>query len=218
MSVDSKSIAARLLAAQLAIDAVLANPSLQAALTPFGYTAARMNNARALYEQAEALTAAQKMEYGEQYEATQTVNDLLNTAQTAYKRSLQLARIAFKRNTKAQAGLGLNGERKRTYSGWISQAELFYQGLLASPELLADMAQFGYDAAKVEAEFALVSAVRAAHVEQEREKGEAQDSTQARDAALDELDEWMSDFKTVAHIALTDMGQKLESLGFGPIP
>ncbi len=218
MSADSKSISTRLLAAQLAIDAVLADPSLQAALTPFGYTAARMTSARALYEQAEALTAAQKMEYGEQYEATQTANNLLHTAQTAYKRSLQLARVAFKGNTKAQAGLGLNGERKRTYSGWVSQAELFYQGLLGNAALLADMAQFGYDATKLEAEFALVSAVRAAHVEQEREKGEAQDATQVRDAVLDELDEWLSDFKAVAQVALADMGQKLESLGFGPIP
>lgn len=215
MSADSKSISARLLAAQLAIDAVIADSSLQAALTPFGYTPDRMAAARALYEQAEALTAVQKMEYGEQYEATQTAHILWNTAQTAYKRSLQLARVAFKKNTKAQAGLGLNGERKRTLSGWIGQAELFYQGLLASPAFLAEMAQFGYTQAKVEEELALVAAVRAGNVEQEREKGEAQDSTQMRDAVLDE---WLSDFKSVAQVALADMGQKLEGLGFGPIP
>ena len=87
-----------------------------------------------------------------------------------------------------------------------------------SPALQAEMTKYGYNTAKWEAEYALVQAVVAANVVQEREKGEAQDATKARDAVLDELDEWMSDFKAVSQIALADMGQKLEGLGFGPVP
>ena len=47
---------------------------------------------------------------------------------------------------------------------------------------------------------------------QEQEKGEAQEATQQRDAAIDALDEWLSDFKVVARIALEDTPQLLEAL------
>ncbi|MEL6606343.1 MAG: hypothetical protein AAFP20_24355 [Cyanobacteria bacterium J06614_10] len=42
---------------------------------------------------------------------------------------------------------------------------------------------------------------------------EAQAATQKRDAALDELQDWLSDFLAIAKIALEDDPQKLESLG-----
>jgi hypothetical protein len=209
------SIADRLLAAQVAIDAVLAEATLQAALTPFGYDAAVMTAARGLYEQAEGQTAAQQAEYGDQYAATQAVEAAITAAYTAYMRSLQLARVAFKNNLKGQTALGLNGRRKESLSGWLGQAETLYQGLAADPSLLAEMAKFGYDLAKVQAEAGLVAAVRAANVGQEREKGEAQAATKARDALLAVLDEWLADFKAVAQVALADSPQQLEMLGFG---
>ena len=212
------NMAERLSAAQLAIDAVLADPDVQAALTPYGYDVAAMTAARALYDEVQTLTAVQKLEYGEQYEATQNLNKAWATADAAYTNSLQLARIAFKKNGKGQSALGLNGRRKESYSGWVEQVTLFYKGLLDSPALQAEMTKYGYNTAKWEAEYALVQAVVAANVVQEREKGEAQDATKARDAALDELDEWLSDFKAVSQIALANMGQKLEGLGFGPVP
>jgi hypothetical protein len=39
---------------------------------------------------------------------------------------------------------------------------------------------------------------------QEQEKGEAQAATKQRDAAAEALDEWLSDFRVVAKIALTN--------------
>ena len=39
-----------------------------------------------------------------------------------------------------------------------------------------------------------------------------------RDAKMDELDEWMSDFRAIACVALEDNAQWLEKLEFGTIP
>jgi len=44
---------------------------------------------------------------------------------------------------------------------------------------------------------------------QEKEKGEAQDATEKRDARLDKMDRWMADFKQIAQIALEDNPQWL---------
>jgi len=52
---------------------------------------------------------------------------------------------------------------------------------------------------------------------QEQEKGEAQEATQQRNAAIEALDEWLSDFKVVARIALEDTPQLLEALNLGAV-
>jgi len=59
----------------------------------------------------------------------------------------------------------------------------------------------------------LVQAVAEANAVQEKEKGEAQEATKLRDAALDDLDQWMSDFIAIARLALEERPQYLEKLG-----
>lgn len=66
-----------------------------------------------------------------------------------------------------------------------------------------------------------VKAVEAANLVQEKEKGEAQAATQKRDVAIDELQDWLSDYLAIflwkgfanAKIALEENPQLLEGLG-----
>ena len=46
-----------------------------------------------------------------------------------------------------------------------------------------------------------------------KEKGEAQATTEERDEAFEELDEWISDYISIARIALDQESQYLEVLG-----
>lgn len=59
----------------------------------------------------------------------------------------------------------------------------------------------------------LITELETARTEYLREKGESQDTTKAKDAALATIDDWMSEFYAVAKIALEDNPQLLESLG-----
>jgi hypothetical protein len=213
-----RSIDERLLAAQVAIDNALGDAPILAALAAFGYDAARLGAGRALYEDALALVNAQKAEYGDQYEASAAVRAAWDAADAAYSASLKVARVALQDDPKAHAALMLGGARKQSLSGWIEQATAFYTNLLGDAGLMAAMAAFGYTQAKLEAEQALVQAVVAANLAQEKEKGEAQDATKQRDAKLDALDAWMSDFKAIAQVALEENAQWLEKLGFGSVP
>lgn len=218
MTRPMKSIAQRLLDAETAINNSLNNPDILTAVTPFGYDQARLEAARTLYTEARNLTEQQQREYGEQYEATAVVKRAWDTAEAAYSSALKIARIAFRGNETARNALGLGGTRKQSLSGWLDQARRFYNNLLRDPAFVTTMSAYNYDQAKLEAESALVQAVAEASELQDRERGEAQEATKARDAKLDELDQWLADYKAIAEIALADSSQRLEQLGFGAVP
>ena len=210
----SRSIAQQLLDAELAINNTLASPTILAAVGTYGYTATRMQTAKALFQEALELTEKQKKEYGDQYEATAGVQRAWDEAAVAYAASLKIARIAFRGNNAARNALGLEGIRKQSLSGWLSEARRFYNNMLRDAELMAAMETFNYTEAKFEAEAALVEGVAAASELQHRERGVAQETTKLRDEKLDALMQWLADFKAIAEIALADSPQQLEQLGW----
>ncbi len=214
MSKPTRSIDQRLLEAQVAIDNSLNTPAILEIVTAFGYDHARLQAGRALYDEVMDLVVAQKREYGEQYEATAAVQAAWDAADLAYKRALKISRVVFRGNEKARNALGLSGSRKKSLGGWIQQTTNFYTNLLNTPDLIAAMTPYSYNQLKLEAEAALVQAVVDANAAQDRERGEAQEATKVRDAKLDELDQWLSDYKAVAQVALADSPQMLEQLGW----
>jgi hypothetical protein len=214
MTNPHKSIAQRLLDAERAINNTLANPAILTAVTNFGYDQTRLEAARTLQEEARTLADKQKQEYGEQYEATQTVQAAWDEAATAYSAALKIARIVFRGSESARNSLVLSGTRKQSLSGWLDQARRFYNNMLHNPDFVAAMTPYSYDQARLEAEAALVQAVAEASDAQDRERGEAQEATLARDAKLDELDQWLADYKAIAEVALAASPQQLEQLGW----
>jgi hypothetical protein len=133
-------------------------------------------------------------------------------ADAAYKLSLSIARIACRKNKKAQRALALSGDREDTLSGWIKQTSLFYTNLLADASLLSEMAKSKYTKAKLTAEQKLAKKVMQLNAKQEKEKGEAQSATVKRDRKVKQLDEWMYDFREVAKVARSGKDQWLEML------
>ena len=218
MSKPKVSIDERLTTAQVAIDNALSDEPIKELLVPFGYDDAKLNEGKALLEQTVTLNQKQDKEYGEQFAATQELHSLQTTAHKQYMDAVALARIKFRDDVKAWQALGLNGKRKVSLSGWVEQATKFYTNLIADSDLVTAMSGYGYTAEKLQAELDQVKTVPDANANQSREMGEAQAATKERDASLDDLDQWMSDFKTVAKIALKDHDQWIEKLGLAVVP
>ena len=209
-----KSIANQLHAAEIAINNTLSNPIILTAVTAFGYTQTNLEAARALYEEALALVAQQHMAFGRQLEATQIAHKARDDAKLAYSATLKIARIVFRDDLTAQTALGLTGIRKTTLSGWLDQARRFYNNLLRTPEYIAAMTPFSFTQAKLEQEAALLETVAVTSELQDKRRGEAREVTRQRNVKLAELSRWLTDYKTVATVALAASPQMLEQLGW----
>jgi hypothetical protein len=208
-----------LVRADVAIQNALNDPEILTALTVYGYDETALQAGAALVTEAETLHRAQQAEYADQYTATEALNAARDEAHALYTEHLTLARVAFRDDSEARNFLDLDGRRKRTFSGWLKQAETFYTHLLETPDVLAALqARFPLEQSVFEAGRAQIAALVELNRAQEKEKGEAQQATKTRDAALDALDAWLDDYRAVAEIALQDQPQKLEALQFGAIP
>ncbi|MCT4586714.1 MAG: hypothetical protein N4A71_02745 [Carboxylicivirga sp.] len=197
----------------VAIDNGLNEPTIANLLREYGYTPERLAVGKEIQNKAVTLNYQQKKEDGEQQDATKVLNESFDEANNLYMPHLKVARIAFRNDTSRWIQLVLSGKRKKTQSGWLGQSKVFYANLLSDPEALDKMAQFGQTKEKLEAASKVVYKVEQNLAERKKEMGEAQDATKARDLAIDELQDWYSDYIEIARLALSNQPQYLEMLG-----
>ncbi len=210
---NGNRIAQFLLASRVMIENSLQNDEIKQALAVFGYTEEKLNNGKALYEKAEALHNTRKKEYGEQIAATAELDNVWGEAEQQYMLTLKIARVALRENVKAYKSTMILGDRKQSLSGWLEQAKAFYGNLLGDADFLTALAAYGYTQEKLQQESALIDQVIAKHLAQKKETGEAQEATEMRDKALDDLAKWISELRSVAKVALESNPQQLEKLG-----
>lgn len=182
-------------------------------LAEYNFDRERLLAGRALCDAAIAAQSLQKVEAGEGEDATAARDAAWDVAEKSYTRLLKIARMALASVPTSAQALGMDGQRKKSLTGWMAQARQFYDGLAKHPEYLARLGSFGITAAKVAAARADLDALDAASSTQHTEQVEAQDATAKRDAALDAADTWMEEFVVVFKVALEDSPQLIETLG-----
>jgi len=189
-------------------------PDIAPKLAAIGYTATELTAKLQELETLETLNEAQKKEYGEQYDATATYTAAEEALHTTYINNLTIARVVFKNDVAAQVALALNGERKKSKSGYQAQALQFYKGILQNTAYKSAVAVRGITEAILTNQKTGFEGLSDLAADQKKETGEAQAATKKRDAALDIFEDWMSDFKAMAIVALSDTPQLREQLGW----
>jgi hypothetical protein len=213
MASHQGSLADFLQGAKTLIENAIAVPEIAAALATYGYDAARLEEGRALWFEADSLVKKQSLDAGGRFEATQEFDKAWTQANAAYMKALKVARVAFGEDAKAIAALKLYGPRKQSLAGWLEQAQTFYANLAADSSLAGRLKRYGYDQAKLKLEAEAVEAVRLKTLAKVQGSGTAQASTAARDKKLRELDAWVSELRTIARVAFYENPQELEKLG-----
>ena len=206
-----------LVRAEVAISNARQQADIFAALAGYGYDEAALEQGQALLDAVHAASAAQLGAYGAQYGATAALNEVWAKADRVYSDHRKIAALVLRDAPDRLTALKLDQPKKMGFSDWLTQAKLFYANLLANPDDLAAMARFRMTRERLVEGLALVRQTESRYQAQQDAKGKAQSSTQARNAALDELHRWMGEFKTIAKIALADDAQLLEALQFGVV-
>lgn len=209
----SKIIESLLTKANVAIYNGIENAELAKQLAVYGYDADRLTEGKTLCDTAKALHQKQVKEYGEQYDATRELEGTRIKANMVYMKHVKIARVALKNRIGDWDKLQINGKRKKSVSGWLVQASLFYINLLGDEKLLEQMAGYGITAEKLQEGQKLISEAETSYAKQLKELGESQDATKARDEAIDKLQYWYSDYIEIARIALEEKPQYLEIMG-----
>ncbi|MGC1375622.1 MAG: hypothetical protein WA821_05330, partial [Anaerolineales bacterium] len=103
--------------------------------------------------------------------------------------------------------LNLDGAMPRKTADFLAAAKR----LFANAAGVSALVKFGYDAAKIEAESAKISAFEAANNRQDTAQGETQKATQVQTAALTALNKWTAQYIKIAKVALsgTQLSEKL---------
>ena len=201
-----KSAAEQLTAAQVAIANSLSDPEIKAAVAQFGFTTAKLNKGKALYEAALAAVNAQKSNKGTQKDATAQLKAALTDARDAYQALAKVARAAVSPADQAKLGLG---KEPRGTAAFIQAGYTLFDNAGA----VAALAEYGYDAARLAAERAKIAAYDQANQAQEMAKGAAQQATEDQDAALAAMSDWVAQYVKIAKVALRGRRQLLEKIG-----
>ena len=202
-----QSTAQQLNAAQLAITNSLADPEIKAAVAQYGYTTAKLNAGKALYDIALAAVNAQKTGKGEQKVATADLKAAEKEARDAYQAAAKVARAALPAEELAK--LGLTGKEPRDIAGFLQAAYTLFDNAADSGSLV----DFGYDDERIAAERDKIEALDATNQRQEMAKGASQQATQDQDAALAKLNDWVAQYLKIAKVALRGKKQLLEKIG-----
>jgi hypothetical protein len=212
------NIEERLLLAQVAITNVLNDSDLRAALARFGYDADRLQQGSVLRESLQTLYHQQRDAYGDMFTANDDFWSARQQVEESYMRSVKVARVALEHDRGAVKKLDLAGKRKRSLAGRIAQMQQFYTNALAAPAILSKLATVSVTQAMLEEGKRHVDALAAHNAERKQFNGGARSGTKRRNDAMVALGAWMSDFVTIARVALKDQPQFLAKLGIAALP
>ena len=195
---------------QTAVEYILSNPAAQKAMNKVGVSKADVLQGKALVEQVRLLDAAQRKEYGEQYQATDDLTQARQEARALYIRHVETARFALKEQRGHWNTLELSGARKDDLFGWLDQARNFYRNVATVKDILA---KYDLSEAELLQGESMIEAVNVAHNVRQNEATEAQAATTERNEAVAKLDAWMRHFTQSARLAFANDPQTLKGLG-----
>lgn len=206
------SNAASIELARVALTNVESQPEVAAAMADFTYDSAKIAEGNAVLASTRAAFDFNKLEDDETAEARSEFNTSKKQLHETFKRHRKVAKAALVKDTVGLAKL-IPGAIPKSYINWIEANKKFYGLLKTDTEMLAKVARYKLGEEEVNQTLSLITTVENNRAVYLREIGESQDATKAKDAAMQELDTWMSEFYAVAEIALEDKPQLLETLG-----
>ncbi len=213
MKFSKKRISDLLESSKMAINVAMSDEEIKKALLTYNFDEARLNEGLELYNKASQLAADQKKEYGEQYSAREEFEKVFEDGSDIFLEHTRFSRLACRNNANKLAKLGITGDRPTTIAGWLNQAKSFYKNAISDEELMSNLSRYAITKEKLEAAQQKIVSVEESKVRHNIEMGEAQQKTELRNDALEELNFFVTELFTVAEFSLKDNPQQIEKMG-----
>jgi hypothetical protein len=188
-------------------------PDVLPHIVAIGFTQADIEEKLAKITDLRTLNESKQVHKG--YRAAASV-DIKNAKAALHKEfmvQLAIARIALAHDTAARVGLALDEKRKRAYGDYVTQGELFCNGLLANADWMAALAARGVTESELQATKAGFKNLRTMAEGLGSKTGAAISATQQRNELYEALKPWLRDYRQMAKIALRKEPQMCEVLG-----
>jgi len=185
---------------------------LAAELAEYGYDAAAIAQGEALYNNFVEKYDTNKTETAQETTAYAVFINAFETTAAIYKTDRKKAKIVFKNQPDVLRNLQLNKPLLERNALVIDTMRLFYDMLHNNTELLTALQRLKITTDHVNQQLANVANVQTVYAAYVQEKGESQQATQDKNKAFDAVSKWVSEFYSVAKIALEDQPQLLESI------
>jgi hypothetical protein len=207
------TIAWHLVAAQLMIENTLAQPEILEAIGAHGYGVIELADGQQLHRSAVAAVAAQAAAAGAACRTTEQTDAAEQQARYAYQGLVQTVRAIYRANASQRTTLEVVGPMPDDTAKFIAIATTLFNNALSVEEIAVVLARYGYDAATLQRERALITTYQQAVQAQALAKGAAKRATSAQRQALSDLQRWVTQYTRIAKIALRRQPALLKSLG-----
>jgi len=209
----SNAISAFLKRAGTIIKNSTSDSEIQTAVAGYGYPLDELNKGQSLLDVASGAVDTRTESKGAQGEETNTAKALRKNAETAYESLAKIARSEFKDKKENLAKLGLTGEMPRTIAEFISSAKTLFDNAASDVEIKTALAKYKYDDARIASEKQKVLDFESEYDKEVAAKGTAKESTSDKNQAVKDLKKWVSQYTTVAKVALAGNKPALAKLG-----
>jgi len=198
---------------RISFENVAAQPEIAAAMLTVNYTPQKIAVGEDLLAVTRQIFDLNIIEDDETSVAYNNYLTIKKDAEKTYARHRKLSKVIFRNDPVTAEKLAITGSIPRPYINWIETSRKFYTTAASDPVILEKLLNLNITTEEITASSTQIADLEAARAIYHREIGESQETTQKKDAAFAEMDHWMSDFYTVARVALEDHPQLLESLG-----
>lgn len=198
---------------RVALDNVEKQPEVASVMADLGYDAALIKKGKDLLAKARSaydLNQTEDDETSAAYADFDTKKEKLKDTFTLHRKK---AKVIFRKDPLTADKLGISGSFSRSYINWLEATKKFYTLASTDSTIQTKLARLKISKDELEATKSSISNLETARSEYLREKGESQEATKGKDAALAAIEDWMSEFYAIARIGLEDKPQLLEVLG-----
>lgn len=195
---------------KLLLDIAINDKNIQSKLNEYGYNSEKLREGISLFN--ETLKLYNKNIISQNLENPDDFQHLWNEANDCYSQLVHISRIALQYDRNAFIQLGLAGPRKKSLSGWLSQANQFYINALSNPEIIHKLEEFGITKEKIEKGKKQLDLVEISIVSRKNTNCDTLKLTLEYDKALDNMEGWLAKFSIVSRIAFEKMPQLLSKM------